>query len=71
MQELLHTFRRTFRPRVVVACAISTSSKHLQELFAGRTRDNADEPKLYVCKGHTCEAPVVGKEAIIERMQIK
>jgi uncharacterized protein YyaL (SSP411 family) len=68
MQALLAAYRKTFRPRAVVACGTTDSSKSsLAAIFAGRTNQHA-EPALYVCRGQTCEAPVLGKESIMIRI---
>jgi uncharacterized protein len=68
MQALLAAFRKTFRPRSVVACATTSSENSpLAVIFAGRTHQHT-EPALYVCRGQTCEAPVLGKEAILTRI---
>ena len=43
------------------------SSAALDPLFQGRS-DAGAEPTLYICEGFTCQAPVVGRDAILKEL---
>ncbi|MEM7456302.1 MAG: thioredoxin domain-containing protein [Planctomycetota bacterium] len=51
--------------------AVSTDraevSENLQPVLAGKVAVD-EEPTLYVCTGHSCQEPVVGREAIEKRL---
>ena len=77
-RELLEQLQRAYLPRAVIAYrtgatpqgahaprspADAPRSPHLESLFAERTSVQ-DQPALFVCQNFTCQAPVVGREAI-------
>jgi uncharacterized protein YyaL (SSP411 family) len=41
-----------------------SQSTHLEPLFAGRSAVDG-QPTLFVCRNFTCQAPLVGREAIV------
>jgi len=64
-EELRGVLQTGYRPNAVIAYrpAASGQSPHLESLFAGRTAVNG-QPTLYICENFTCQAPIVGAEAI-------
>lgn len=70
-EEILNAIGRRFTPRSVIACRPATAgdSRHLDHLFIGRDLGPRGEPVLYVCENYVCEQPVVGKAAILARIQ--
>jgi uncharacterized protein len=68
--DVSRTLRSRFLPRTVVAWR-ETAAAHgpLDELFAGRSSGGQGELALSVCENFACQAPVVGKAAILERIK--
>ncbi len=67
---ILRLVRQRFEPNTVVLLRDSTTlsrSKHLDKMFQGRT-SNPSDCTAYICQGATCEAPIVGREAILVRL---
>jgi uncharacterized protein YyaL (SSP411 family) len=67
--EVLQTLHARFMPRSVVAWReVASRSGPLDELFAGRSMGDKGELALYVCEDFACQAPVIGKAAVLERL---
>ncbi|HXT61320.1 MAG TPA: thioredoxin domain-containing protein [Pirellulales bacterium] len=65
MSELLTDLHRRYMPnRVLAARPARGHAAALDELFAGKT-SSASGPALYVCENFACQAPVIGKEAVL------
>ena len=67
--ETLAELRRRFIPNRVVAfrqSATRDGSPHLGALFSGKTAESP-EPTVYVCENYSCQAPLHGKEAALEK----
>ncbi|MBA4018093.1 MAG: thioredoxin domain-containing protein [Pirellula sp.] len=66
--EVLRILRRQFRPHQVVAAVPNTGkSELLAGLLAGK-QPVAGKPALYICENFTCQAPIVGLEAITKEL---
>ncbi|QDU58561.1 thioredoxin domain-containing protein [Aeoliella mucimassa] len=53
--------------RVIAARESADEQGAIDELYQGRTP--SDEPVLYVCQNNRCESPVVGRDAILARIE--
>ncbi len=70
-QAVIGALRGRYWPTKVVAVGQpdeASKSESLAPLFAGKTAtaDAPNKPTLYLCEGFACQAPIVGKEAILE-----
>jgi len=67
---VLHELRSRFIPNRVLAGRADPGegSKHLEPLFAGK-QPREVEPALFVCENFTCQAPVTGKDAVVEAVR--
>ena len=73
---VLREFRSRFVPRRVVACRSNgipagdsaAPHGHLDALVAGKVPAEESSPTVYVCQDFTCQAPVSGREAVIEHL---
>lgn len=66
---VLADLRRRYLPNRVLACRLPASpepSPHLAALLQGKDAV-AGEPTVYVCENFVCQAPVVGRAAILAR----
>jgi uncharacterized protein YyaL (SSP411 family) len=68
-EELRTALRARFLPRTVVAWRsdTGTTASPLDSLFADRAPGK--ELALYVCENFTCQAPVVGREGILAKLE--
>lgn len=74
MQRVVADLRRRFVPNKLVALrptgkAAATQSPYLKDLFAGK-QATGNEPTLFVCRDFTCEAPIVGVDAILAAWEV-
>ncbi len=66
--EVLRVLRRQFRPHQVTAAVPNTGkSELLAGILAGK-QPVAGKPALYICENFTCQAPIVGLEAIAKEL---
>lgn len=66
--EVLRILRRQFRPHQVSAAVPGTGkSELLAGILAGK-QPVAGKPSLYICENFTCQAPIVGIEAITKEL---
>ena len=66
--EVLRILRRQFRPHQVSAAVPGTGkSELLAGILAGK-QPVAGKPALYICENFTCQAPLVGLEAITKEL---
>jgi uncharacterized protein YyaL (SSP411 family) len=69
---VLAALRARYWPNKIVALTPSAeaaaSSPSLASMFAGKQASGA-EPTLYVCENFTCQAPIAGKDAVIEAFE--
>ncbi len=68
-REILSALRRQYQPNTIVLfrdSATAYRSQHLAAMF--RDRESRGELTAYVCQGSTCQAPLVGKAPIGERL---
>ena len=66
--EVLRLLRRQFRPHQVTAAVPGTGkSELLGGILAGK-QPVAGKPSLYICENFTCQAPIVGLEAITKEL---
>ena len=69
-REVLHDLRQRYLPNKVVACRRSADQEHgsvyLDPIFLGRHLEG-NSPAVFVCEKFVCGAPVIGKEAILEK----
>jgi hypothetical protein len=70
MKQAAGAIRRRYLPGCVVAARDVTSSDGslLDGAFAGKQAIDG-EPTLFVCENFSCQAPVVGVDAIAERLE--
>jgi uncharacterized protein YyaL (SSP411 family) len=70
-EAVLQAIRRPYRPNAVVLfrdpLRTDQNSAHLDSLFQGR-KGQDDDITAYVCHGSTCEPPLVGEAAIVDRL---
>ncbi len=71
MQRALHLLRRDFRPHQVLGWrpadpAAAAQAEKIVPLLAGRTAQEA--VTTYICRHFSCEAPVVGADALAARL---
>ena len=65
-QAVLRRIHRTFQPHRVIAFADEAESAPMSEavpLLAGRTMQSG-RVTIYLCRGHTCQEPIVGLEGL-------
>ncbi|MCA9262327.1 MAG: thioredoxin domain-containing protein [Planctomycetales bacterium] len=70
-ESLIGDLWSTYAPNRVLAMRVNLAgahrSPHLNPLFLGRELVD-DQPTAYLCHDHACEAPVVGRAAILARL---
>jgi uncharacterized protein YyaL (SSP411 family) len=68
--EVLRELRRRYLPNRVLALRrpneVSAGSSNLKAIFAGK--DATQPPTLFICERFTCQSPLVGKAAILQRL---
>ena len=64
----LRLLRKEFRPNKVVAAKIHEEDEKVVRLLEGKTRQAA--VTTYLCQNFTCQAPVVGLEALAKLVDL-
>ena len=70
--EFLDQFNSQWQNNVAMICRIEQSdrvrSKMLDEIAASKPLINS-QPTLYICRGYSCQAPVVGREEVLQAIK--